>query len=220
MKKNLISYYIRDFLLWIFLIFAVIFIADLSKKYEIVKHVLLITATIFMLYRSTNTLLSSIFKNFLILIGCFIYLYKDSYTKNLYEKYFGYIIFLNIFVMCIPAFYQKNYNLGILLLLLSLLTPIKYGKYDENKFIIFSIIYVYIIIILNIYGSNFRHLTLLVLISIIPMLIKYNNNPALYRIVGLLLFLCLYTNKYGLFYSQFKYPNIFTIPTKKISNHH
>ena len=220
MNKKLIRYYIFDFLLWIFLIFAVIFIADLSKKYEIVKHILLIITTIFILYRLTNTLLSTTLKNFLILIACFIYLYKDSYTKNLYEKYFGYIIFLNIFIMCIPAFYNKNYNLGILLLLLSLLTPIEYGKYDENKFIIFNIIYVYIIIILFIYASNFRHYTLLVLISIIPMLIKYNNNPVLYRIVGLLVYKCLYTNKYELFYSKYRYPTIFINQTSKISNNH
>ena len=33
MDKNVTKYYIRDFLLWIFLIFFVIFITDLSQEY-------------------------------------------------------------------------------------------------------------------------------------------------------------------------------------------
>ena len=122
--------------------------------------------------------------------------------------------------MCIPAFYQNNFHLGVLLLLLSLLTPIYYGKYDENKFLIFNITYIIIIIILSIYGSNFRHITLLTLISIIPVLIKYNQKPFLYRIIGLLILLSLFTAEKGLFNSQYRYYTIFADQTKKISNHH
>ena len=145
MNKNLIKYYIRDFLLWIFLIFFVIFIADLSQEYEIIKHILVITSLLFILYRTYNKFIFVRCKTFIVWCGAFIYLYKNSFTKNIYNKYFGYIIFLNIFVMCIPAFYQNNFHLGVLLLLLSLLTPIYYGKYDENKFLMFNITFIIII---------------------------------------------------------------------------
>ena len=222
MDKNLTKYYIQDFLLWIFLIFFVIFIADLSQEYEIVKYILVIISLLFILYRIYNkyTPITSRFKEIIIWIACIIYLYKNSFTKNIYEKYFGLIIFLNIFVMCIPAFYQKNIHLGILLLLLSLLTPIYYGKYDEHKFLIYNITFIIIIIILYIYGSNVRHITLLILITIIPMLIKYNQKPLLYRVVGLLLYLLLFTDNYKLFVSRNKYSTIFADQAKKISNHH
>tara|TARA_Y100000589_G_C27176193_1_gene638876 strand:- start:1868 stop:2671 length:804 start_codon:yes stop_codon:yes gene_type:complete len=222
MDKNLTKNYIYDFLLWIFLIFFVIFIADLSQEYEIVKHILVILSLLFILYRIYNksTPITSRFKEIIIWIACIIYLYKNSFTKNIYEKYFGLILFLNIFVMCIPAFYQNNFHLGVLLLLLSLLTPIYYGKYDENKFLMFNITFIIIIIILYIYGSNIRHSTLLVLITIIPMLIKYNQKSVLYRVVGLLLYLLLFTDNYKLFDSRNKYSTIFADQTKKISNHH
>ena len=220
MDKNLTKYYIRDFLLWIFLIFFVIFIADLSQEYEIVKHILVIISLLFILYRTYNKFIYFRIKEYIVWIGCIIYLYKKIFTKNIYEKYFGLILFLNVFVMCIPAFYQKNIHLGILLLLLSLLTPIYYGKYDEHKFLIYNITYITIILILHIYGSNFRHNILLSLITIIPMLIKYNQKPVLYRVVGILLVLSLFTNKYGLFYSKNYFPTIFATQPKKISNHH
>ena len=84
----------------------------------------------------------------------------------------------------------------------------------------FNILYIYVIITFFIYGSSVRHLSLLGLLTIIPTLIKYNQNPYLYRAVAILIVCILYTNKYGLFYSQYIYDNIFTISTKNISNHH
>jgi len=68
---------------------------------------------------------------------------------------------------------------------------------------------------------SFRSIiTLLTLISIIPTLIKYNQKPVLYRVVGLLLYLLLFTDNYKLFDSRNKYSTIFANQTKKISNHH
>ena len=219
-NKNLMKYYIRDFLLWIFLIFFIIFITNLSKKYEIVKHIVCIISLIFILYRMFNMFHINRIKMILVWIGCIVYLYKDSFTKNIYENYVGYIVFVNLVVLIFPAFYTNNYHLGLLLLLSSLLTPIYMGKYDEHNFKMFNILYIYVIIIFFIYGSSVRHCSLLFLLSIIPMLIQYNQNPYLYRIISLLIMSFLYTNKYGLFYSQYRYDNIFTISTKKISNNH
>lgn len=219
-KNNLMKYYIRDFLLWIFLIFFIIFIADLSKKYEIVKHILVIISGIFILYRTFNIPHISRFKIIFVWIGCLVYLYKNNLTKTIYEKYFGYIIFVNLVVLIFPAFYTNNYHLGLLLLLISLLTPIYLGKYDDHKLKMFSILYIYVIIIFLIYGSCARQASLLGLLTIIPMLINYNNTPWLYRVISILICSLLYYKNYGLFYSQFQYPNIFTISTKKISNHH
>jgi len=220
MDTKLINYYIKDLLLWIFLIFMCIFIGDLTNKYEFVKHILVIVSSLFILYRAYGMNKYSIYKVILVLVSCIIYLYKNSYTKSICEKYMGYIVFFNVFMVCIPAFYHKNYNLGILLVLLSLLTPINLGIYNENEVTMFNIIFIYIISILYIYATNFKHVTLLVLISIIPMLIKYNKTPWLYRVIGLLVIYCLYTNKRALFYSQYKPNSIFVNQTKIISNNH
>jgi len=92
-----------------FLIFFVIFIADLSQEYEIVKHILVILSLLFILYRTYNKVTFGRFKTLIVWIGSFIYLYKNSFTKNICEKYLGLILFLNIFVMYIPAFYQNNF---------------------------------------------------------------------------------------------------------------
>lgn len=221
-KKNLMKYYIRDFLLWVFLIFFIIFIADLSKNYKIIKHILLISGIliIYQIYYINN--INNIIKIKILLVwfGCIVYLYKNNFTKNIYEKYFGYIVFLNILILCIPIFYNNNYQLGLLLVLCSLLTPIYLGKYDEHTLEMYNIFFIYILILFFIYGDNVRHFSLLLLLSIIPMLIKYNQNPYLYRVVAMLIVCILYTNKYGLFYSQYIYDNIFTISTKNILNHH
>ncbi len=219
-NKNLMKYYIRDFLLWIFFIFFIIFITNLSKKYEIVKHIVCIISLIFILYRTFDMFHISRIKMILVWIACIVYLYKDSFTKTIHEKYYGYIIFVNLVVLVFPAFFTNNYHLGLLLLLSSLLTPIYMGKYDEHKLKMFNILYIYVIITFFIYGSSVRHLSLLGLLTIIPMLINYNNTPWLYRFTSMLVVSLLYYKNYGLFYSQFKYPNIFTISTKKISNYH
>jgi len=223
MKNNnnkLIKYYIRDFILWIFLIFFLIFIADLCKKYEIVKHILCIISLIFILYRTFNIPHISRLKMILVWIVCVVYLYKNNFTKTIYEKYFGYIIFVNLVVLIFPAFYTNNYHLVLLLLLNSLLTPIYFGKYHEHKLKMFNILYIYVIILFFIHDSSVRHLSLLGLLTVIPMLINYNNTPWLYRFTSMLVVSLLYYKNYGLFYSQFQYHNIFTISTKKISNYH
>ena len=50
-KNNLMKYYIRDFLLWVFLIFFIIFISNLSVKYNVIKHILVILMSIIVFYR-------------------------------------------------------------------------------------------------------------------------------------------------------------------------
>ena len=221
MNKNSINnYYIRDFLLWIFFIFLVIFIADLSLEYQILKHILVLLMSFIVFYRMffLKTKYVHNIKELVLLFIIIVQIYNNTYTNYLYNNFFGYLLFINIIFMCVPAFFDKNYNLGIQLILLSIFTPIYYGYYQnfsKNNKYLWDITYISIFFTVCIFEHSIRHWSLFGLLSIIPMLINFNNNPFLYRLIGLSIQLIIYN--YGFFYSQNKNKKSLFINTENIS---
>ena len=126
-------------------------------------------------------------KYFLIITGIIIYLYKDTYLISSYKNYIYYILFINIIIMTILPLQEQKYHLALQIILLAFSIPIKYGLMEDNnpKKFWFHIAYILILFTLYIYGEFFRHWSLFVLTAIIPMMIKYNKNPKLYRVIGL-----------------------------------
>ena len=224
-KKIGFNFCLRDLILWIFLIFLVIYIADLQDENIYIKHGVIIISVICFVYKLfTTKKYNDNIKEFALLLGCIIYLYKESYTKNIYEEYFGYLIFINVIIMSIPSFYHKNYHLAIVILLLELLTPLDFGKYDENKFYMFNLSYIIIITTLVLFQKGMQTWSLLALISMLPMALNHNNNPWKYRIIGILVAMLCYNDFGGLFYSKKTFseysPFIEKINEDYITNHH
>ncbi len=224
-KKIGFNFCLRDLILWIFLIFLVIYIADLQDENIYIKHGVIIISVICFVYKLfTTKKYNDNIKEFALLLGCIIYLYKESYTKNIYEEYFGYLIFINVIIMSIPSFYHKNYHLAIVILLLALLTPLDFGKYDENKFYMFNLSYIIIITTLVLFQKGMQTWSLLALISMLPMALNHNNNPWKYRIIGILVAMLCYNDFGGLFYSKKTFseysPFIEKINEDYITNHH
>jgi len=224
-KKIVFNFCLRDLILWIFLIILVIYIADLQDENIYIKHCLIIVSLICFIYKLfTTKKYSDNIKEFTLLIGCIIYLYKESYTKNIYEEYFGYLIFINVIIMSIPSFYHKNYHLAIVILLLALLTPLDFGRYDENNFYLFNLSYIIIITTLVLFQKGMQTWSLLALISMLPMALNHNNNPWKYRIIGILVAMICYNDYGGLFYSKKTFseysPFIEKINDDYITNHH
>tara|TARA_Y100000739_G_C20487735_1_gene408986 strand:- start:47 stop:874 length:828 start_codon:yes stop_codon:yes gene_type:complete len=223
-NKKIFNFCLRDLILWIFLLSLVIYIADLQDENIYLKHILIIISIACFIFKlfTTNKFMDNI-KEFALLLGCTIYLYKESYTKNIYEEYFGYLIFINVIIMSIPSFYHKNYLLALVILLLGLLTPLDFGKYDENEFYLFNVSYITIITILVLFQKGMQTWSLLALISMLPMAINYNNDPWKYRIVGILIAMLCYNDYGGLFYSKYTIkeysPFIEKINDKYLTNH-
>ena len=91
MNKNSINnYYIRDFLLWIFFIFLVIFIADLSLEYQILKHILVLLMSFIVFYRMffLKTKYVHNIKELVLLFIIIVQIYNNTYTNYLYNNFF------------------------------------------------------------------------------------------------------------------------------------
>ena len=224
-NKIVFNFCLRDLVLWIFLLFFVIYISDLQEENIYVKHILIIVSIVCFIYKLfTTKKFNDNIKEFALILGCIIYLYKDSYTKDIYEEYFGYLIFINVVIMSIPSFYHKNYHLALVILLLGLLTPLNFGKYNENEFYLFNLSYIIIITTLVLFQKGMQTWSLLALISMLPMAVNHNNNPWRYRIVGILIAMICYNDYGGLFYSKYTIkeysPFIETISDDYITNHH
>lgn len=224
-QKKKFNYCLRDYILWIVLIFIVIYITDLQETNHYIKHILVFISIIIFIYKMiTTNKYSDNFKEFLLITGCIIYLYKHSFTKDIYENYFGYLIFINVIIMSIPSIYHKNYSLGILIILLSLTTPIDFGKYDENKFYLFNLSYIIIITTLVIFQKGMKSWSLLALLSMLPMALNHNNDPWKYRIIGILIAMLFYNDFAGLFFSKItdkeKSPFVERITDKFKTNNH
>jgi len=221
-KKDYLNAYLHDFIFWIFFILFIIFITNLQDNYIIVKHFLIIITIITIIYKTYNEKQNNYadnFKEVILLIGFIIYLYKDTLTKCLNEKYMGYILILNVIVMCIPAFYSNNFHLGTVILLLALLSPLRFGIYNENYFSFYMFTYAFIFLIMYIFGHQFRYWSLLGLGTIIPMLINYNNKALLYRVVGILVVMLTYNQDIILFCSKYKYKIKGSFTNKKHGKH-
>ena len=108
----------------------------------------------------------------------------------------------NIFVMMTSPLFDKNYHIVIHIVLLSLLTPLDFGKFDENDFSDFTNNFIFMFILYYIFAKSLRKWSFLALLSIVPMAIFYNNNPWKYRVVSLLIMILLYNHNSGLFISQ------------------
>ena len=208
-KENKKKYYVRDSLLWIFLIIFIIFIADIQDDYIIIRHLLVLIVGIYIIFKFVKGLsISLLFKEVLLFVACILYLYKDTFTKSLYENYIGILICVNIFVMGVSPLYDKNYHIVIQIVLLSLLTPLDFGKYDENDFNDFTNNFIFMFILYYIFAKSLRKWSFLALLSIIPMAIFYNNNPWKYRVISLLIMILLYNHNSGLFISQYNIKNM------------
>jgi len=202
-NKNIKKHYIRDSLLWIFLIIFIIFIADIQDEYTIIRHLLVFIVGIYIIFKFIKGFSVSLFlKEMLLFIACILYLYRSDYTKNLYENYIGILICANIFVMMASPIFDKNYHIVIQIVLLSLLTPLDFGKFDENHFSDFTNNFIFMFILYYIFAKSLRKWSFLALLSIVPMAIFYNNNPWKYRVVSLLIMILLYNHNSGLFISQ------------------
>lgn len=231
-RKSLMKYYIRDFLLWVFLIFFIIFISNLSLKYIVIKHILVLLMCCIVFYRMfflKNLYVYNIpvvnIKEIALLCIIIVQIYNNTYTNYLYNNYFGYLLFINIILMSVLPFFDKNYNLIIQLIILAIFTPIYYGYYqnsNSNNKYLWDITYISIFITVCIFEHSIRYWTLFALLSMIPMLINYNNNPFLYRLIGLCIQLMLYNDNFGLFYAQNIDSNFLFIKNidKKIINYH
>lgn len=195
--------YIRDGLLWIFLIILVILVADIEDEFTYIRHGLVIIVSIYIIYKFIKGLsYSLLIKELLLFIACILYLYRDTFTKYLYENYIGYLIFFNILVMASSPFFDKNYHIVIQIILLSLLTPLDFGNFDENHFSDFTNNFIFMFILYYIFAKSLRKWSFLALLSVIPMALFYNNNPWKYRVYGLLIMILLYNHNSGLFISK------------------
>tara|TARA_Y100000741_G_C18260843_1_gene560440 strand:- start:1038 stop:1883 length:846 start_codon:yes stop_codon:yes gene_type:complete len=206
-QENKKKYYVRDSLLWIFLIIFIIFIANIQDEYTIIRHLLVFIVGIYIIFKFIKSFSVSLFlKEILLFIACILYLYRSDYTKNLYENYIGILICVNIFVMIASPLFDKNYHIVIQIALLSLLTPLDFGNFDENNFSYFTNNFIFMFILYYIFAKSLRKWSLLALLSIIPMGIFYNNNPWKYRVISLLIMILLYNHDSGLFISQYNTP--------------
>ena len=90
-QKNKKKYYVRDSLLWIFLIIFIIFITNIQDEYIIIRHLLVFIVGLYIIFKFLKGFsISLFFKEVLLFIACILYLYKDNYTKFLYENYMGF----------------------------------------------------------------------------------------------------------------------------------